>query len=82
MSSAAFHIKMVNELPEKFVVNMIKEAIQNHELLNTENSREHLLQSCSTLLLKDVIKRDGVESTIKQIDQVGSLNNFFKTNKN
>jgi len=74
-----FRIKLTSELSEKFIIDTIKESIKNHELLKTENSRHVLLESCCILLLKDTIKRDGIDKTIKDMNNLENLNNFFKS---
>ena len=82
MGNITFHIKMVNELPEHFIIENIKDAIKNNEIIKNEKSREHLLAVCGSLLLKDFVKKEGVDKAIKHMEQVGSISNFFKTSDN
>ncbi len=71
-------IKVTNELPEEFILNLLSEAVREHCLLKTKATESRLLEACSTHLLKYSIKTQGLNTVLKETTQISDLHNQFK----
>ncbi len=78
MMDITFIAKMTNELPEKFIINSLEDALAKYNVINNKETRRHLLSQCKILIIKERILEIGVEKTIQEANNVGQLNKFFK----
>lgn len=71
---------MAKALPEDKLIEQIEEAITEHKILKTEETKQRLHMYCHLLLTKDVIADNGIEKVMRDMTNLKAMHERFNSN--
>lgn len=80
--TAEFLVKMINEMPEKAIIESVKKSSIAHSELNNERTKSDLIMACMNLLLKEDIKRNGLKFMLNELEHLRMYNKYFTNKQN
>lgn len=80
--TAEFLVKMINEMPERAIVESVKKSALAHTEVNNERTKNDLLTACMRLLLKEDIKQNGLKHMLNELEHLRMYNKYFTNKQN
>lgn len=80
--SPEFLVKMINEMPERAIVESVKKSVLAHAESNNQRTKNDLLTACMNMILKEDIKENGLKHVLNELQNLRMYNKYFTNNQN
>lgn len=73
--SAGMNIALLlgNIMPEEMLLEQMEEALTNHKLIKSEDSKGRLRVVCMLFLAKEAGEKEGIDAVMKRSDQIDKI---------